>query len=150
MAINEEKSAKIMRKILENNIIAKEQHILNLLKIGYFILKTKMPFIRYEQMGQFFYSMLHENQNLDLSHLSAKSFIEVMTSLNYVIQAETIKNIKASPFYSIIIDETSDRTNKTQLIIYIKYQDLECKKTKIDFISLLRLKSTYGISIFKV
>jgi len=79
--------------------------------------------------------MLHENQNLDLSHLSAKSFIEVMASLNYVIQAETIKNIKASPFYSIIIDETSDRTNKTQLIIYIKYQELECKKTKIDFIN---------------
>ena len=46
----------------------------------------------------------------------------------YILRS-IVKNIKDSSYYNIIADETTDITNKEQLVIYIHWVDSDLNET---------------------
>lgn len=151
LLIAEEIMAKKMAKILMNDLLKREKDVQILMKIAHFVLKNKLAFTKFVEMSSFmFENIINDISSPITQHQSSTAFLDFMYSLNYVISNKIITAIKQSLYlyYAILLDETTDNSNQSQLIIYIKYFDVTAAEVAISFLGLKKLVQTTGLGIF--
>jgi hypothetical protein len=90
-----------------------------------------------------------DGNNLEKSsHFSERSFNGFVDTFNYRIERDFLHKIRASPHYSIIVDEAMDSSRTENLIIYFKYLDIEKGETLTSFSALLKLERMDSGHIF--
>ena len=87
-------------------------------------------------LNQIFINYLYFNPNFQKwLHKETSRFIslaiqnENLKDMAMYILRSIVKNIKDSSYYNIIADETTDTTNKEQLVIYIRWVDSDLNET---------------------
>lgn len=60
-----------------------------------------------------------------------------------MLKNEKLAEIKASPYFALLCDETTDITVLEQLIVHIKYLDCEERVTKVTFLEVDEVSTTH-------
>ncbi|KAH7426346.1 hypothetical protein KP509_11G097500 [Ceratopteris richardii] len=85
------------------------------------------------------------------SYVNVVSGKEILMAIKDHVKMQLLCDIRASPFYSLLIDESTDRTIKKHLIIYILYVSNAGKgPTRCVFIELLSVENGNAKSIFDI
>jgi hypothetical protein len=72
---------------------------------------------------------------------------EFMNAMQTVLFRQLVDRIAASPFFSVMIDETSDVEHHSQLIIYVRYFNDKRPIAVIEYFTLIHVNSTTGLAI---
>ncbi|XP_060845680.1 zinc finger MYM-type protein 1-like [Rhopalosiphum padi] len=72
---------------------------------------------------------------------------EIMETIGDITKDKIVNRIKASKYYSILCDETTNISTKEQMTICIRYVDTSSSIIREDFIGFVEMVSTTGISI---
>ena len=80
---------------------------------------------------------------------SACSARNIFIKLSEEIMKVNLRKIRAADFISIMIDESSDKSKKEQLLVYVKYFDVETMKVRVDMIAIMKLKGLDAKAISK-
>jgi len=72
---------------------------------------------------------------------------EIIETIGDIIKNKIINRVKASKYYSILCDETTDISTKEQMTICIRYVDTSSLIIREDFIGFVEIASTTGNSI---
>ncbi|KAH7331559.1 hypothetical protein KP509_20G040300 [Ceratopteris richardii] len=85
------------------------------------------------------------------SYMNAISGREMLLAIRDYIKMQLILDIRASPFYSLLIDESTDRTIHKHLILYVLYiSDARKGHIKCDFVELLAVENGSAKCIYDV
>lgn len=72
---------------------------------------------------------------------------EIVETIGDIIKKKIVDRVKASKYYSILCDETTDISTKEQMTICVRYVDNCSFVIREDFLGFVELTSTTGISI---
>lgn len=136
--------SKVIEKHVDLMLDAEKSRIVSMIQILWFVAKHDMSLESFEELCHFHMYMRTPNMPLSNEYSSytnstaGKEFLEAC----YLFYWESLrKEICASPFFSIMVDESTDRRYEKHLIIYITYLSKggygECK-TK--YVRLARIR----------
>ena len=83
------------------------------------------------------------------SHLSFKGMNPIIKSIGHCIAAENIRLIQQSEYLGTSIDESTDCSGNSILLLYIRFYCSFDKKTKDIFVTLFQLKSLTAEAIYQ-
>jgi len=72
---------------------------------------------------------------------------EVIDAIGIVVEKKIVERVKLSTFYSILCDETTDRSTVEQMTICVQYVDTINFIIREDFLGFIEMTSTTGMAI---
>ena len=125
-----------MNVALRNMEDASREKMLKLFNIAYFVAKEELPFTKFAKL-----CFLHERNNLELGRTyfndhACRLFIEHIAN---VMRSELCTKLKASRFFSVMCDGSTDSAVLEQELIYVRFIDNGLPVSK--FVSIQELKS---------
>ena len=105
------------------------------------VTKHKMPFSKCEAIVEFARSADPESQVFARMSNSRKTITDRAQELyEKVLQPELKQLVEQSPFWSLMVDESTDSSTKEQMAMYVRFADLsqECISTKFIFLKEVR------------
>jgi len=119
----------------------------NLIKNIYWGCKEEIAILKIKSLHH------HTKESLNVSipnyHLSIKGFSPIIESIGRCICREYIKDIQTRNHIGIMIDESTDSSNKEILLLYIRFFSKSKKKIQEVFIHLFELEAKTSESIYK-
>ena len=79
-----------------------------------------------------------------LRYQNSYGFSEFMTAINTVIENNILDLVRKSPFIAIMADESSDISNKQNLIIYARIYNKDSQKFETRFLKNIEIESKTG------
>jgi hypothetical protein len=73
---------------------------------------------------------------------SEYGFLEILNSMSSILKEDTIRKVKKSKFFSLMVDESTDIADTKELAIIVKYFDHDEYLVKTSFLGLHRLDSS--------
>ena len=73
---------------------------------------------------------------------------DIISCISADLEAQLVAEIKAAKFYSLIIDESTDISTESHLVIYAKYLDHKNSDSKTAFLKLLKLPAGTAAAIY--
>ena len=130
--------------LFEPQIVVERSQLLLALRTMYSLLQRRVAFDQFSKEMDFLtylevatpVSELPGNANLRSERIKS----ELIHVLGNVVRQKIISQVKQSPTYSLIIDETCDVSIKEQCIVYIKYLDADFRPVT-SFVGLVELKA---------
>jgi len=119
---NFEKFSKEMKLNESSNLYFFEELFNNKLKITSFIIQNNLPLALAPRLVSLMKSCFHDSllaKNLSLNEKNTK---DIVFALQNYIHAETVEILKKKPF-SLLVDESTDTSNKKQLAFVVRYLD---------------------------
>ncbi|XP_041377442.1 protein FAM200A-like [Gigantopelta aegis] len=125
---------------IEASITLEQQAFMSSLQAMYWLVKNELPHTTnfgsllqlLQDVGCKYLDSLNINKRTN--YTSERTMQEMVVSIRTMLKNEKMEEIAASPFFSLLCDETTDITVAEQLITYIKYLDLDGRKTKVTFL----------------
>jgi len=121
-------SKRVIQKMMSQLMGHQDTQILSLMKLVYYICKEKEVFRKFESLYQLFF-MLKGNPGLaqeykeGVRYLTYKRFTKILTILSDNVRCTTTNAILKS-FFIIIIDKSRCDSQKENLLIFVKYLDI--------------------------
>ncbi|KAH7331520.1 hypothetical protein KP509_20G037900 [Ceratopteris richardii] len=123
------------------------------MKIVYFCALEDIPLEKYQSHCRLLRELGTPNMPASEeygSYMNAVSAREMLLAIKHHVKMQLILDIHASPFYSLLIDESTDRTIKKHLIIYVLYvTDAGKGPTKCAFVELLAVENANAKCIYE-
>ncbi|CAC5377495.1 unnamed protein product [Mytilus coruscus] len=115
-----------MKKVLEDKLSENEEAITSAMKVSYHLAVTDQP------KSQFSATIdLLDSVGLDLSsklckakharYVSQASVSEYQSCIAESIMSNIVNDVNKSDFFSVMVDESTDRANKKRLLMYCQY-----------------------------
>ena len=79
------------------------------------------------------------NKAKNLNYRSEQIKAEFLTCIGSSLEEQLIENLRKSPYYSIVIDESTDISVHKQLAICVQYIDHKSANVQVDFLKLIEL-----------
>jgi len=106
------------------------------MKIAYWIAKENVAFRKFRDLNML---VLNNYDTEDLNYANDRALREFLASISFIIEQKTLNEIRESPFFSIITDESTDTSTQEQLILYAKYFSKENSEFKMSFLSIMNI-----------
>ncbi|WAR12556.1 hypothetical protein MAR_026736, partial [Mya arenaria] len=120
-----------------------------LIKLGYFIVTNHWALNSFEPMLDFMLEMqppdvvkYRESSASTFKYDSASIVSDIVTSINYTIERETLKQVREAPYFSLIADESSDEAKKSRLLFL-------CVTHTNRFLGIIHVKQTDATSLME-
>ncbi|KAH7292058.1 hypothetical protein KP509_29G049800 [Ceratopteris richardii] len=123
------------------------------MKIVYFCALEDIPLEKYQSHCRLMRELGTPNMPASEeygSYMNAVSAREMLLAIKHHVKMHLILDIRVSPFYSLLIDESTNRTIKKHLIIYVLYvTDAGKGPTKCAFVELLAVENANAKCIYE-
>ena len=143
MAVTKSKLAPLrpMKKIIEDSYDKDDDVMVNYLKVSYHMAKREMPKEEFEYFIRLVDDLgvktIKEYKNPDdlseitFPYTSDYSVSDFQSACAQVVLDDVLSEISSSQVYSLMIDESTDRANKKQLLAYVQYFHEKKLKTNL-------------------
>ena len=132
---------------------AERKAMISAMKCLYFLCKNEIPhttnFVSLLELAKSIGATYLCDLNLGgNAHYTSERFMqEAVSSLGVVIRNKIFDDIRSSPFFSLLCDETTDVAVKKELIVYARYLNSD-RQICTSFISLLEVPNGTASTIF--
>ncbi|KAH7295154.1 hypothetical protein KP509_27G035000 [Ceratopteris richardii] len=130
------------------------ERIITTMKIMYFIAQKDLSISSYEDMCAFAFTMKMANMPKSLEYSSQTSryvALEYLNAISTYLTEMQVKRACDSPFFSIMIDESTDRSLEIHLIIYCVYFTHGGRGKKVsEFMGITCINDGRGKTIYDV
>ena len=110
-------------------------------KLAYTITKYKMPFNKCEAMVEFARCADPQSKVFSRMACSRKTITTKAVELHEkVLKSELKKGIERSPFWSLIVDESTDSATQEQMALYVRFIDTMNKCISTKFLQLEQIR----------
>ena len=120
-----------------------ETMVLKQLEISYFVCLEGLAFQYFVKLCNLTFGNMINPDDVMYSN------DEYLIAINQYLESLIIRKIKSSPFYSIMLDETTDFSKSEQLAIYISFLDVQDNKIKSVFFKIASIPDQFGSTIYK-
>lgn len=119
-------------------------------KLGFTLVKQQKPLSLGEAVVEWAVSSDPESKIFKCMPKSRQTLTRRVSDIGNVIQGEIITKIKQSPCWGMQIDESTDKADHCQVIMYVRFLDMEACCITTNFITILRIeRSPNAENIFK-
>ena len=109
-------------------------------KLAFVISKHKMPFSSCEASMEFARSADPNSSVFSKMPCSRDTITKRTQEIHKkVLKPSLVQNVKDSPFWTLIADESTDTATQEQLGLYVRYVDLQKEKTVEEFLEMKRI-----------
>ena len=123
-----------------------KEEILKLFKMVYFIAVENLSFTKFESLIEFFDFM---DLKVNSAHYQNRAALPaILKAISNVTYGKVLESVKSSPYFGVMIDETTDIANLQKLIIYLSYWDKALFKVRYVFFKIVEIQSKTGESIY--
>ncbi|KAH7294328.1 hypothetical protein KP509_28G067100 [Ceratopteris richardii] len=126
--------------------------IITCMKLAYFFGKQDMALTKYEAICDLAYALdvkdmpLRKDYSSYTNLMAGKDFI---TSISNYLEVEQKSLVDKSPFYALMLDESTDRALEKHLIVYISFLDKEGYGVcNVQFLKLILVQDGYAQTKF--
>lgn len=142
-SISRIKSRKSFKVSVNNAISKSDQSIIRKMKTVYFLAKNSIATSKCANFHKHCDEILKDEKDsvvLSDSYSNDTHAWFMIELFSEIIEQNLISKIKASKYYSICADESTDISITKNLIIYCRYLDQEDCKVKTEFLKLLKVE----------
>jgi len=144
--------SKSLEKFLAKTLDEDDQRNRIMIEIAYFILRNNFPFDGFKDVSELIFEVINQyfacQKMQKVPYQTYYGFTEYMHAINKVLEEDTLGPIKASPFLSIMADESVDISKKQNLLIYARFLDTKTMKFETKFLKLVEVEDKTGMKIF--
>ena len=79
-----------------------------------------------------------------MTYESEQSMQEMVRAISIVLEENTLKKVCESPYYSIVLDESTDLSTNKQLGVVVHYLDMETALPECRYMKLLEITSVHA------
>ena len=79
-----------------------------------------------------------------MTYESEQSMQEMVRAISFVLEENTLKKVCASPYYSIVLDESTDLSTLKQLGVVVHYLDMDTASPVCQYVKLLEIASVHA------
>ena len=138
---------------LQTMVDREKGRILTVMKLLHFVVSNDQPLVAYVDQCKLHMHMATPNMPSSFEYssyanvTSAMGFLDAISQNLYLSTTEAVKN---SPVFSLLIDESTDRTCEPHLIVYVCYlTDGGSGSTCVQFVELMPLSRGTGEIMFQ-
>ena len=118
-----------------------QKRVITCMKLGHFITKEDLAVRKYNKLCDLAYALEVESMHVKDDYSSYTNVIagkELVFCISQYPQEVQLKKLNQSPFYGLMVDETTDRALEKHLIVYVSYLSSNgLSLCKIEFIRLI-------------
>ncbi|MCO5564404.1 hypothetical protein L7F22_018065 [Adiantum nelumboides] len=118
-----EKDRKIPEHVVNMQDRCKD-HVMTCIKFAYFVAKQDLAIVKYEALCDLGYTLNVKDMPIQKDYSSYTNFMAgkvFLKCISYVLEHDQKNALLASPYFSILVDETMDRSLEKHLIVYITF-----------------------------
>jgi hypothetical protein len=138
---------------LQTMVDREKGRILTVMKLLYFVVNNDQPLLAYVDQCKLHVHLATPNMPSSFEYLSyanVTSAMEFLDAISQNLYLRLIEEVKSSPVYSILIDESTDRTCEPHLIVYVCYMTGGGSgSTCVQFVELMPLSRGTGEVMFQ-
>ncbi|MCO5610840.1 hypothetical protein L7F22_065082 [Adiantum nelumboides] len=115
------------RKIPEHVVTMQDRckdRVMTCIKFAYFVAKQDLAIVKYEALCDLGYALNVKDMPIQKDYSSYTNFMAgkvFLECISYVLEHEQKNALLASPYFSLLVDETTDRSLEKHLIVYITF-----------------------------
>ena len=130
-------------QLIHSDLEEDEKGLLNTFKAVLFLARQDMAIIKFDSLCSLIYDC---NGEMIKSYRNTHSASEMLHCLATVHLDTLLQHVRNSPFFSIVIDESTDVAVNKQLIMYVRY--IEPAGPVTSFATILQLEEGSALAIY--
>lgn len=131
---------KLMQQSLAHNLVPRKLPLIATYKLAFTLAKQQKPLSLGESLVEWAASSDPESKIFRCMPKSRQTLTRRVSEIGYFIQTEVYKGVRESPCWGIQIDESTDKAEHAQMIVYVRFANMPscCISTK--YLTILRVE----------